>query len=99
MSTEPLFRQEERDLRRIGLRAKTRRREHHAREARRQGQRPDRTALVRDRAVTIERAKRYEQGLCLLPGRRGRRIEPGETGALANAPFGKVEDETAQIGG
>ncbi len=67
--------------RRAGARAAS---DDHAREPRRQRQVPDRAALVRDRAVGVERAQRLQQLDRLAPGGRRRRIEEGP------APFARA---------
>jgi hypothetical protein len=68
--------------------------DHHARQTRRQGKGTDGTALIRQSAVSIERAYIFEEHPCFIERRARRRIEPFQSrGWIAYTPGGEVEEK------
>ena len=70
----------------------------HARQPRRQRQRPETLAFRGDAAVSIERAEFVEQAVGLLQRRRRRRIEKRQRGGIADAPLREIEHQRGEIG-
>ena len=97
-SAKPAFRQDRGNARRF-LRLPVRPGlDHHPRQTGRQRQVAHAPAGFGDCAFGIECAEPREKRPRLVPGRRRRWIQPGESKRFPHAPMGKIEHEAGQIG-
>ena len=99
LAAEPALGQRDGDLGRQAGASLARGVDHHAREARRQGEPGNRPAFPSDAPVAVERAQRSQQRARLAERGARRGIEKGERGGIAHPPRREIEREAGEIGG